>query len=430
MRWFPSRWCVLAAVTALAASGCKPRDAPPTTEPSARAAATATASKSAPSARVHEYEVLSQVYHVDDIYKSMRGPQSTEHVALRPGAPAELLWIVGFEAVMVDPTSHKQLSQEFMCHTNLDIDPVKHGALFAGNKRISGRLFTLSQGQYRIDLPAGFGLPILSSEVMDLNTQVLNLNVPDIKRNVRHRIVMRYVRDRELTTPMKALYSAGAYGLKLLTGQDGHYGRHSQQQPAAANAAAAKAPDHAHQHSAAAVNEAPEHGPGCLPGENAGHNVFDDNEGREFTGHWVVKPGREVNHTRVTQLMDLPFDTTLHYVAVHLHPFGESLELRDLTTGKRVYKAYTRQAKQGLGLAHVDFYSSQEGIPLFKDHEYEIISVYNNTSGEDQDSMAVMNMYVLDKEFRKPNLENLRNPPAATRASAAPAASAAPTTDE
>ena len=383
---------------------------------------TATSSPAAPSSAplVHELEVLSQVYQVTDIYPSMHGPQSTEHVALRPDAAAELLWIVGFEAVIVEPSSKKQLSQEFMCHTNLDIDPIKHGEVFPGKKRTSGRLFTLSQGQYRIDLPAGFGLPILSSEMMSLNTQVLNLNVKDIKREVRHRIVMRYVRDSEVTTPMKALYSAGAYGLKLLTGEDGHYGRES---TAAKKASGA---DAVHQGADAVSEEA--HGQGCLPGENASTNEFDDNKGRTFTGHWVVKPGREVNHTRVTQLMDLPFDSTLHYVAVHLHPFAESLELRDLTTGKSVYKAYTRQAKQGIGLAHVDFLSSEAGIALFKDHEYEMISVYNNTSGADQDSMAVMNMYLLDKEFRKPNLDKIRNPPPPTpsssSSSAAPSATA------
>ena len=118
----------------------------------------------------------------------------------------------------------------------------------------------------------------------------------------------------------------------------------------------------------------------------------------------MVKPGREVNHTRVTNIMDLPFDTTLHYVAVHLHPFAETLELKDLTTGKTVYKARARQAGKGVGLAHVDFFSSAAGIPLYKGHEYEIVSIYNNTSGEDQDSMAVMNLYLLDKEFKKPDL--------------------------
>jgi hypothetical protein len=204
---------------------------------------------------------------------------------------------------------------------------------------------------------------------------------------------MRYVRDAELTQPLKPLFPGGAYGLKLLEGKDGHYGLTSQ----------SSEDDHT----------------ACLPGKNASTHAFDDGKGRKFTGHWVVKPGREVNHTRVTELMDLPFDTTLHYVAVHLHPFAETLELVDLTTKKTIYKARTRQADKGIGLAHVDFFSSEEGIPLYKGHEYEIVSVYNNTSGEDQDSMAVMNLYLLDKKFKKPDLSKL---PAKPKEKPAPAA--------
>jgi hypothetical protein len=117
----------------------------------------------------------------------------------------------------------------------------------------------------------------------------------------------------------------------------------------------------------------------------------------------------------VTELMDLPFDTTLHYVAVHLHPFAETLELIDLTAKKTVYKARTRQADKGIGLAHVDSFSSEEGIPLYKGHEYEIVSVYNNTSGEDQDSMAVMNLYLFDKEFKKPDLSKAPKPASSSK---------------
>ncbi len=38
---------------------------------------------------------------------------------------------------------------------------------------------------------------------------------------------------------------------------------------------------------------------------------------------------------------------------------------------------------------------------MFKDHNYELITVYNNTTEEKQDSMAVMFLYLLDKEFRR-----------------------------
>jgi hypothetical protein len=55
-----------------------------------------------------------------------------------------------------------------------------------------------------------------------------------------------------------------------------------------------------------------------------------------------------------------------------------------------------------VGLAHVDHLKNVEGVPIYKDHDYEVVSVYNNTSNEDQDSMAVMYLYLHDKGFNKP----------------------------
>ena len=43
--------------------------------------------------------------------------------------------------------------------------------------------------------------------------------------------------------------------------------------------------------------------------------------------------------------------------------------------------------------------ASIDGIPVYADHQYEQVSVYDNTSGEPQDAMAVMYLYLLDKEF-------------------------------
>ena len=146
-------------------------------------------------------------------------------------------------------------------------------------------------------------------------------------------------------------------------------------------------------------------GPGCLPGHNASDHTYEDGKGRIFTGHWVVPPGRQVNRTVVTQLMNLPYDTTAHYIAVHLHPYAETLELRDLTTDRTLFLSKARNSEGKIGLDHVDFYSDPGGIPLFRDHEYEIVSTYENTSGVDQDSMAVMYLYLLDQEFDRQKVE-------------------------
>ena len=88
---------------------------------------------------------------------------------------------------------------------------------------------------------------------------------------------------------------------------------------------------------------------------------------------------------------------------MHLHPFAESLTLRDLTTGRDVFRAETRSPDGRIGLERVEHFSSRKGIPIYKRHQYELVSVYDNTSGKVQDSMAVMFLYMLDKAFRKPD---------------------------
>ena len=85
--------------------------------------------------------------------------------------------------------------------------------------------------------------------------------------------------------------------------------------------------------------------------------------------------------------MNIPYDTTVHYIAVHLHPFAESLELVDLTTGEPVFKSEVDNFEDKIGLRRVQYFSSEEGVPVYKDHEYELMSIYNNTTSVNQDEI-------------------------------------------
>lgn len=321
------------------------------------------------------HEVLSQVYHVDQKYKSMKGPQSTHQFNLGDPAKDELVWVTGYEAVMVGADGKSPMAQEFMCHSNLDIDPMAHRDRVKAEPGISGRLFTLSQGQFSIRFPPGFGVPVRSSEGFSLTTQVLNLNHSPADFRVRHKVTVHYVRDADRTQPMKALFQKSAYGLALIEGGDGHFG--------------------AQEEGHGGHGE----GTGCLARENASDHAYDDGIGRVFTGHWVVKPGREVNHTDVTKILALPYDTKVHYIAVHLHPLAQSLSLIDKTTGKAVFVSQAKNAVGKLGLDHVQALSSPQGVQMHADHSYELVSVYENTTDQDQDSMAVMYLYLEDQRF-------------------------------
>jgi len=327
--------------------------------------------------RLMSRTIVTDSYHIDKKYKSMMGPSSQQKVTLLESEQPELLWIVGYDAVVVNDEGTENVSQEFMCHSNLDFDPGDYWKNFRSDASMSGRLFTLSQGVQDIRFPRGFGIPVMSDMNLALATQVLNLNLPDPSLDVRHKVTIHFTRESEAPGAQKPLFQAAVQGFKSLEEHSADYGVQSQ-----------------------SGGESHE---GCSVGLPAVQGDSDkDKFGQKFTGHWVVKPGREVNTTLVTNFLQLQFDTTIHYIAVHMHPFAESLELVDKTTRKSVFKAQAKNTKDKIGLEHIDHFISADGIPIHKDHNYELISIYDNTSGEDQDSMAVMYLYLHDRHFHMP----------------------------
>ena len=317
--------------------------------------------------------ILSPPLPIDGIYRSMEGAVSIHPFRLRPQAAPKLMWVTGYQATMVAPDGSTPLSQEFMCHSNLDTPPRPYARRFpsALAREQEVRLFTLAQGQLSIELPRGFGMPLMSNATLNLQSQVLNHNLENANLGVRHRIAIDFVRDMDLAKPMIPLLPVPVFAMKLVEGETGHYG-------------------------IAAADIDPEiHGEGCLPGDTVpGAAEHPDDFGRVFTGHWKVKKGREKNHTLVTDVLKLPYDTTIHYIAAHLHPFAKYLELVDITAGKSVYRTNVRNLEGRIGLAEVAYYSSVEGLPLYKDHQYEIVSVYDNPTEFEHTAMAGFFLYL------------------------------------
>ena len=342
--------------------------------------ATETPAFAANAAPVHTKEIVSKPYHIDKKYLSMRGPYSYDYPVLMETEKPELLWIVGYQSDVIDAKSQETISQEWMCHANLDLDTEEYFKEFPTAPSMSGRLFTLSQGQSRIDFPPGFGIPVASDMELSLVTQVLNLNIDKPKDlKVRHKVQIRFLRDSELTQPITPLFQAAVEGFKAL--EDARYYGIAMDE----------------------LHDPDTLGPGCSVGQAAIEgDVDEDALGQKFSAHWVVEPGEEINRTNVTRFFNLPYDTTAHYIAVHLHPWAKSLELRDLTTNESVYLANVTPAEGRVGIERVQYYSSADGIPLKKGHEYEVVSIYDNTSKENADSMAVMYLYLKDKRFKKP----------------------------
>lgn len=352
-------------------------------EPSEEQAAPPRIDEAAWQKLVQKREIVSKPYHIDKIYASMFGPSGFDYSTLGDPDEVELMWITGYKTLVVDAKSQDGLSQEFMCHANLDFDAKTYYEHFPKSPPISGRVFTLSQGQQEIHFPPGMGIPVRSDLQLSLATQVLNLNLEKVDLDVRHQVEIEYVRDRDLDAYRAAnpgwevtpLYQTAVQGFKALENARYYGVPHDEADPE-------------------------ELGGGCSVGKSAVEgDVDEDTHGQKFTAHWIVPPGREENRTNVTRFLNLPNDTTVYYIATHLHPFAESVTLNDLTTGKQVYKSNAKNSEGRIGIDAVDVYSSFEGIPMYDAHEYELVSNYNNTSTKDVDSMAVLYLYALDVNF-------------------------------
>jgi cyclophilin family peptidyl-prolyl cis-trans isomerase len=343
-----------------------------------------------------ERQVLSDVYPIVKKYKSMEGPSGAQTVYLEDRTKPELLWLTAIKTEVVGADGKTLMSPELMCHMNVDIDPARHKALFDLKRQPAARLMTISQGMrvpgggFAARLPEGFGFPIASNEPLYVMTQVLNHNIEHPKNlNVRHRVTFEYVRDRDLKKPMIPLFNLAVSGMVQMADN-----------PLALASM-----------SSGEVAGAP-HGASCLVGTRAPNAAgmasdFVDPKGRHMTGHWVVPPGRQVNVSDGTWFMNLPYDSRLHYAAVHLHPFARSLTLRDATSGTDVFKAQTVNPKKGVGLDRVDAFESIEGVPMFKGHTYELVSVYENPTKQNADSMASMFLALDDPEFAPPTPADL-----------------------
>jgi len=353
-------------------------------------------------------QFISPIYTIDKIYHSMEGPSSVERIYLGdPNAPAELLWVTGIRTEMVDADGTTPQLPELMCHVNVDLDQPKHQALFGFRRATASRLMTLSQGMLAAKVPAGFGFPLASNEPLLLFTQVLNLNIQHPQNiKVRHRVTIDYVRARDLTTPIKPLFNVGASGMVILDDNPLALSHSMMSTPSMASVTTEAG------HATMNPNMS------CLVGARAPQATsssadYTDPQGRKMTGHWIVPPGKQVNHSDITWFMNLQYDTRLRYAAVHLHPFARSLEMRDMTTGKTVFVAKAENPAKGVGLTHVDEFSSPDGVLLQHAHKYSLISTYDNPTNANADSMASIFLGLDDPELNIPTSDELARTSAA-----------------
>jgi hypothetical protein len=82
-----------------------------------------------------------------------------------------------------------------------------------------------------------------------------------------------------------------------------------------------------------------------------------------------------------------------------VHPFATSLTLWDKTTQKAIFTSKMTNHKNKIGLSNITPFSSESGIWMYQNHEYELVLEVNNTTKIDQDMMGSMFLFFYDEEL-------------------------------
>ena len=117
------------------------------------------------------YKMISPEFYIDGIYKSMEGPKSSNYVQL--SQDSTLLWLTGFHVKALDNKSMQYISNDFICHTNVDFNDVKYYSSFNLEERIGRqypRMTSLSHGMENFRFPEGYGVPMKGNEFLYVTT--------------------------------------------------------------------------------------------------------------------------------------------------------------------------------------------------------------------------------------------------------------------
>jgi hypothetical protein len=350
-----------------------------------------------PSGPVRVKKVVTESYVLDKKYASMAGPSSTMDVRLLDTPEPEILWITGIEGRIVDADDvGKEMPPELICHANVDIDARRHRLMLGFHNDLSpkfnARYFTLAQGQTSIQFPDGFGMPVRSDESLALWTQVLNPYDKFIGAHIKQEITFTFIRDSERTAPITPLRFTAVQARVALDDVPAYYSLASHEDRFMPITGAAVEGFPQVQQGEAAAD-------GAMTDEEGHRHTMVDGLGRKYAAHYIVPPGRNENRTVINSLMGLNSDLRIHYVSAHLHPYATSIEIRDMTTGDSVFQADVESSADGKALTKIHNYVSEEPITLRADHDYELISIYENTSEQDVTAMSVLHFYAVFDEF-------------------------------
>jgi hypothetical protein len=95
---------------------------------------------------------------------------------------------------------------------------------------------------------------------------------------------------------------------------------------------------------------------------------------------YFVKPGRDERGAD----FKLPYEARIHFMGTHIHPYGVSVELTDVTRGKRIWLG----ARQANDSGRMETFSSAEGYLVPAGSALRVSAIYDNPTKAPVDAMA------------------------------------------
>lgn len=312
------------------------------------------ASENSSAAEPKTVELLLEGFHIDRKYISMEGPQ--KKMPIMSALPSDsTLWVKSMAVEMLDE-EHQPISPEFLCHAWLSYRSPE-----------SGGMMTVSQGTEAVTLPEGFAFPVpnrADNRVM-LIGMVENNNHEVIDQEAAMKYTIGYYTDEDA----KRLGLQALKPLNIVARPDA---------------------------------------PAVHPREPRVAGLQ--------SHHWLVPPGRHTYRSPVVRPMfqspgnslGIGANTRIHFMRVHLHGYGESVALLDKTTGETIWRGYAKNAEGFRQILDSDSYSSVEGVPLHRDHQYELEIVYDNPTDEPIDAMGAFRAFVSGELVSRRNFNRRR----------------------
>ncbi len=299
----------------------------------------------------------------------------------------ELYWLKRVKLDVLDENDKPLPTAEFFCHLVLYADKDLRNQAFPNAEPMQDdRMIILTQGQTDFKFPQGFAVPVASDENWILSCQSAN-RTTNKHRRIKHQLTLSFIKDDQLTQPIKALHWLKPYIAVLMD----------------------KSSESCHQDNPNAI-DCQLVSTGTRAPNAVGASVVYDNLGRKLSGHWVVPPGTHTYRFPIALepgLSDFAAkNRRIHAVWSHIHPLCSSVSLIN-GSSKDSRKVFTIKAQtnlsEGLQLKHIDTISSEDGIPLAKGKDYYLEATYVNNSGTPQDSMIGEGIFFADENFKRPD---------------------------